>query len=186
MPILLCATNRKWVAVRVEWTVQAVVAFDWTLWNFEVFVTFPSDSSGVLFKTRYVEDRNVTNRGGSRPAARNWRPRWNMHFPPTPSTGLILAEISLGQMNTSDLFLCNAFYWNIIIWFVHPTAVSEITWTSSTVWMWCPRRPPSLPVWMSRPWLGMSTLDVKFRVAVSKRISNSKIKDFLCFLNHQY
>jgi len=114
-------------SVVVECAVYAFVALDWTSWKFEVGVTFPSESSGLLLKTRCVEHRNVTNRGGSRPAARNWRPGWTTHYPPTPTKGLILAEIFGGQMNISYVFLCNAFYRSIFIWFVHPTTVSEIT-----------------------------------------------------------
>jgi hypothetical protein len=142
---------------------------------FEVGVTFPSESSGVLLKTRRVEHRNVTNRGGSRPAARNWRQRWAMHYPPTPSKGLILVEIPGGQMNISYVFLSNAFYWSIIIWFVHPTIVSDITWTGSIILSWCPRRPPKLPVWMGRH----SFTNVDFRreeIKFSVSASNSKIK----------
>jgi len=56
-----------------------------------------------------------------------------MHYHPTPSKGLISVEISDGQMNISYVFLCNAFYGSIIIWFVHPTIVSEITSTGSTI-----------------------------------------------------
>lgn len=40
-------------SVVVECAVYAFVALDWTSWKFEVGVTFPSESSGLLLKTRF-------------------------------------------------------------------------------------------------------------------------------------